>query len=306
MPTAQAPIASDFNEQSTAADVIWGHDLRGKTAIVTGGSAGIGLETTKALVSAGAKVIVPARDLAKAKAALGDLGSIEPMELADPKSVADFADRFLKTGAALDLLINNAGIMAPPLSRLARNIESQFATNHVGHFELTVRLWPALKKAKAPRIVALSSLGHRRAPVDFEDWNFEKKPYDRWQGYGQAKTANALFAIGANARGVKAFSVHPGVIVTGLAKFMLPEEIEALKQRTTAAKSPEQGAATTVWAAVSHSLDDKGGVYCADCNIAAPAPDAKALVGVFPWATDAQMAERLWALSEQITGLRIA
>lgn len=305
MPTAQSPVASDFNETSTAADVIRGHDLRGKTAIVTGGSAGIGLETTRALTSAGAKVIIPARDLAKAKAAVGTMATIEPMELTDPGSIASFADAFLKTGTPLDLLICNAGIMAPPLSRAARNIESQFATNHVGHFELTARLWPALKKAAAPRIVALSSLGHRRAPVDFEDWNFEKKPYDRWQGYGQAKTANALFAIGANARGVKAFSVHPGVILTGLAKFMLPEEIEALKQRTTSAKTPEQGAATTVWCAVSKHLDDKGGVYCADCNIAEPAPDPKALKGVFPWATDVAAAEKLWALSEKITGLHV-
>ena len=307
MATAQAPIATDFNEHSTAAEVIRGHDLRGKTAIVTGGSAGIGLETTKALVSAGAQVIVPARDLTKAKAAIGALAvTLEPMELADPASVAAFADRFLKTGAPLDLLINNAGIMAPPLTRLARNIESQFATNHVGHFELTVRLWPALKKAAAARIVALSSLGHRRAAVDFEDWNFEKKPYDRWAGYGQAKTANALFAIGANARGVKAFSVHPGVIATGLGKFMLPEEIEALKARASSLKSPEQGAATTIWCAVSHQLDDKGGVYCADCNIAeAVAADSNALHGVFPWARDAEAAERLWALSETITGLHI-
>ncbi|MFT3836373.1 MAG: SDR family NAD(P)-dependent oxidoreductase [Myxococcaceae bacterium] len=305
MPSAQTPVASDFNETSTAAEVIRGHDLRGKTAIVTGGSAGIGLETTRALTSAGAKVIVPARDLAKAKAAVGTMATIEPMELTDPASIAAFAEAFLKTGAPLDLLICNAGIMAPPLSRAARNIESQFATNHIGHFELTARLWPALKKAAAPRIVALSSLGHRRAAVDFEDWNFEKKPYDRWQGYGQAKTANALFAIGADARGVKAFSVHPGVILTGLAKFMLPEEIEALKQRTTAAKTPEQGAATTVWCAVSRQLDDKGGVYCADCNIAEPAPDPKALKGVFPWATDAAAAEKLWALSEKITGLHV-
>jgi NAD(P)-dependent dehydrogenase (short-subunit alcohol dehydrogenase family) len=176
MPTAQAPIASEFDATSTAASVIRGHDLRGKTAVVTGGAAGIGLETTRALASARARVIVPARDVGKAKAAVGALAAVEPMELTDPDSIAALAERFLKTGQPLDLLINNAGIMAAPLTRVARNIEAQFATNHVGHYELTVRLWPALRKAKAARMVSLSSVGHRRASVDFDDWNFENKP----------------------------------------------------------------------------------------------------------------------------------
>ena len=306
MPTPQAPIASDFNARSIAAEVIRGHDLRGKTAVVTGGSAGIGLETTRALSSAGVRVIVPARDLEKARAAVGTLATVEPMELTDPPSIAAFADRFLKTGQPLDLLINNAGVMATPLSRPARNIESQFATNHVGHFELTVRLWPALRKAQAPRLVSLSSLGHRRAPVDFNDWNFEHKPYDRWEAYGQSKSANALFARGANARGVKAFSVHPGAIWTGLSKFMSPEDVAAFEKRLEKVKTVEQGAATTVWCAVSRQLDGLGGVYCEDCNIAAPVPaDSPALTGVRPWAMEPALAERLWALSEKITGLRI-
>jgi NAD(P)-dependent dehydrogenase (short-subunit alcohol dehydrogenase family) len=308
MPTPQAPIASDFNRDSTAAEVIRGHDLRGRTAIVTGGSAGIGLETTRVLSSAGARVIVPARDVAKAKAAVGKLATVEPMELTDPASVAAFADRFLATGTPLDLLINNAGIMANPLTRVARNIESQFATNHVGHFELTVRLWPALKKAQAPRMISLSSVGHRRAPVDFDDWNFERKPYDRWAAYGQSKSANALFALGANARGVKSFSVHPGGILTGLGKFMTREETEFLVARAqNMMKTVEQGAATTVWAAVSHQLDGLGGVYCENCNIAEPVPaDSQETRGVRPYAMDPVLAERLWALSEKITGLSIA
>jgi len=306
MPSPQTPIASDFNASSTAAEVIRGHDLRGKTAIVTGGSAGIGLETTRALSSAGAMVIVPARDIEKARAAVGKLGIVEPMELADPASIAAFAVRFLKSGVALDLLINNAGIMATPLTRVARNIESQFATNHVGHFELTIRLWPALERAQAPRIVALSSLGHRRSPVDFDDWNFERRPYDRWAAYGQSKSANALFAIGANARGVKAFSLHPGAIWTGLGKFMTPEDIAAFEKRAQNVKTPEQGAATTVWCAVSRQLDGLGGVYCEDCNVAVPvAADSQETHGVRPWATDPALAERLWTLSEEITGLRI-
>src|SRR5215470_12985388 len=308
MPTPQAPIGSDFNARSTAADVIRGHDLRDRTAVVTGGSAGIGLETTRALSSAGARVIVPARDVEKARAAVGTLAVVEPMELTDPASIAAFADRFLKTGQPLDLLINNAGIMAAPLSRVARNIESQFATNHVGHFELAVRLWPALRKAQASRVVSLSSLGHRRAPVDFEDWNFERKPYDRWAAYGQSKSANALFALGANARGVKSFSVHPGGIHTGLGKFMSREEREALLARAQyTMKTVEQGAATTIWAAVARQLDTLGGVYCENCNIAEPVPaDSQETRGVRPWATDPALAERLWALSEQITGLKIA
>ena len=308
MPTPQARIASDFNRDSTAAEVIRGHDLNGKTAIVTGGSAGIGLETTRVLASAGARVIVPARDVQKATAAVYKLAIVEPMELTDAASVAAFADRFLKAGTPLDLLINNAGIMANPLTRVARNIESQFGTNHVGHFELTVRLWPALKKAAAPRIVALTSVGHRRSPVDFDDWNFERRPYDRWVAYGQSKSANALFAIGANARGVKAFSVHPGGILTGLGKFMTPEETEALISRArNMMKTVEQGAATSVWAAVSRQLDGLGGVYCEDCNIATPVPaDSQETRGIRPWAMDPALAERLWTLSEQITGLAIA
>ncbi len=307
MPTPQAPIRSEFNASSTAADVIHGHDLSGKTAIVTGGSAGIGLETTRALASAGARVVVPARDVEKARGAVGTLATVEPMELTDPASIAAFADRFLKSGLTLDLLINNAGIMAAPLSRVARGIESQFATNHVGHFELTVRLWPALRKAQAPRIISLSSVGHRRAPVDFDDWNFERKPYDRWAAYGQSKSANALFAIAANARGVKSFAVHPGGILTGLAKFMTLEEMEFFAARAQSLmKTVEQGAATTVWCAVSRQLDTLGGVYCENCNIAEPVPaGSEEPHGVRPYAMDPALAERLWALSEKITGLGV-
>jgi NAD(P)-dependent dehydrogenase (short-subunit alcohol dehydrogenase family) len=306
MPSAQQPIASPFGFSSTAAEVVRGHDLRGKTAIVTGGSAGIGLETTRALSSAGARVVVPARDVAKAKTAVGNLATVEPMELTQPDSIAAFAEQFVKSGAALDLLVNNAGIMAAPLTRVARGIESQLATNHFGHFELTLRLWPALQRAKAARIVSVSSVGHRRSPFLFEDWNFEKSPYDRWVAYGQAKTANVLFAVAANARGIKSFSLHPGAIVTGLAKFMLPEEMDALKTRAAEFKTPEQGAATTVWCAVSPLLEGLGGVYCENCNVAEQVPnDSKLTSGVRPWATDAALAERLWTLSEEITSLRV-
>jgi NAD(P)-dependent dehydrogenase (short-subunit alcohol dehydrogenase family) len=156
--------------------------------------------------------------------------------------------------------------------------------------------------------VALTSVGHRRSPVDFEDWNFERRPYDRWKAYGQSKSANALFALAANARGIPAFSVHPGGILTALGKFMTPEETEALVSRArNMMKTVQQGAATTVWAAVSRQLDALGGVYCEDCNIAQPVPgDSQETRGVRPWATDPSLAERLWTLSEQITGLGIA
>lgn len=306
MPTAQAPVASEFDATSTAADVVRGHDLRGRIAVVTGGAAGIGLETTRALASAGARVIVPARDVGKAKAAVGVMAEVEPMELTDPASIAAFAERFSRSGQPLDLLVNNAGIMATPLTRVARGVESQLATNHVGHYELTVRLWPALRRAEAARVVSLSSVGHRRAAVDFDDWSFERRPYDRWQAYGQSKSANALFALAADARGVKAFSVHPGAIVTGLTRFMTQDEKDDLVQRATL-KTPEQGAATTVWCAVSRRLDHAGGVYCQDCNVAEPVrgdPQGPG-PGVRPWAMDPTLAERLWALSEQLTGLGV-
>jgi NAD(P)-dependent dehydrogenase (short-subunit alcohol dehydrogenase family) len=322
MHAPQAPLRSDFNAFSTAAEVVRGHDLRGKVAVVTGGAAGVGLETTRALVSAGAEVIVPARDVAKAAAGLGGLAgaTVEPMELTDPASIAAFAARFLATDRPLHLLVNNAGIMAAPLVRDARGYESQLSTNHLGHFDLTARLWPALRRAQGARVVALSSVGHRRAGVDFDDWNFEHRPYDRWEAYGQSKSANALFAIGVDARGeahgIRSFSVHPGGIVTGLRKFMTPEEIAAspafgkdgrpVIDPERNMKTAEQGAATSVWCAVSHTLDGLGGVYCQDCNVAEPVPaDSTAMRGVRPWAMDPALAERLWTLSERLTGLGV-
>jgi len=323
MHTPQAPLPSDFNAFSTAAEVIRGHDLRGKVAVVTGGAAGVGLETTRALVSAGAQVVVPARDVAKAAAGLGGLAgaSIEPMELTDPASIAAFAERFLATDRPLHVLVNNAGIMAAPLSRDGRGYESQLATNHLGHFELTARLWPALRRAQGARVVALSSVGHRRSAVDFDDWNFERRPYDRWGAYGQSKSANALFALGVDARGeahgIRAFSVHPGGIVTGLAKFMTAEEKAAspafgrdgrpVIDPARNMKTVEQGAATSVWCAVSSALDGHGGVYCQDCNVAEPVPaESPEMRGVRPWAMDPALAERLWTLSERLTGLGVA
>lgn len=320
MSTPQAPIGSGFGAASTAAEVITGRDLRGKTAVVTGGYSGIGVETVRAFRSAGAKVVVPARDMAKARENLAEMPDVAlaPMDLLDPESIDEFAKRFLKQNDKLHILVNNAGIMAPPLSRDSRGYESQFATNHLGHFQLTCVLWPAVIRAKGARVVALSSYGHRRAGVDFHDPNFERREYDPWIAYGQSKTANSLFAVALDSigkrKGVRAFAVHPGGIVTELIRHMSKAEIDASKIIDGAGKpiidpennkkTPQQGAATTVWCATSPQLEGMGGVYCQDCNIARalPTDESTELHGVRPWAIDPVAAGRLWQLSEQLTG----
>ena len=313
--TPQQPIPSGFDFQTTAREVLHGYKLSGKVAIVTGGYSGIGLETTRVLTEAGAHVIVPARTREKAHAAVSQINGaeIEELDLIDPDSIDRFAERFLKSGRQLDILINNAGIMAPPLVRDARGYESQFATNHLGHFQLTVRLWQALKKSGGARVVALSSSGIRFGGVDFEDPNFERREYDKWKAYGQSKSANALFAIALDrlgyADGVRAFAVHPGGILTDLARFMSDAELAAAKSSSGQLKTVEQGAATSVWCATSNQLKDKGGVYCADCDIAPIVSDPSRQAGqlhngVVPWAIDPNLAQQLLNLSEQMTGVK--
>ena len=319
--TPQAPIGSGFGAATTALEVINGIDLRGKTAIVTGGYSGIGTETVRALRAAGASVIVPARNLGKAKDALADMPdvAVAPLDLSDPDSIDRFAQNFIDNNAALHILINNAGVMAPPLSRDARGYELQFSANHLGHFQLTCRLWPALVAAEGARVIALTSFAHRRAGIDFHDPNFETRPYDPWEAYGQSKTANALFAVALDSigrkQGVRAFSVHPGGIITGLVRHMSQEELAAhnvidengkpIIDPENNKKTPEQGAATSVWCATSSQLDGLGGVYCQDCEIARalPSDDSTELHGVRPRATDPVAAGRLWQLSEQMTGV---
>ena len=267
MASAQKPIGSGFGARTSAREAVAGRDLSGKTAIVTGGYSGLGLETTRALAEAGATVIVPARTAEKAKAALADMpGHVgqAALDLADPASIDAFAEDFLATGNALDILLNNAAIMAAPLMRDARGYEAQFATNHLGHFQLTARLWPALQKAGGARVVSLSSIGHRRAPVNLEDPSFDRGEYDKWESYGRAKSANSLFAVGLDKRGathgVRAFAVHPGGIMTDLQRFMPDEEKRAMGwiddqgRINERFKTTEQGAATSVWCAVSPSL----------------------------------------------------
>jgi NAD(P)-dependent dehydrogenase (short-subunit alcohol dehydrogenase family) len=201
--------------------------------------------------------------------------------------------------------------MATPLARDARGFESQLATNHLGHFQLTARLWPALRRASGARVVALSSRAHARAGVDFDDPHFERRPYDKWIAYGQSKTANALFALALDARGephrVRAFSVHPGAVITDLMRSMSDEERRAAVVRSSALsafKSTAQGAATSVWCATSAQLDGMGGVYCEDVDVAeAVGADVPGPSGVRPWAMDPELAEHLWKKSEEWTGV---
>src|SRR6266404_6011164 len=201
--TEQKPLPSGFGARTTAEEALGGADLRGKVAIVTGGHAGLGLETTRVLSNAGATVVIGSRDLKKAQMAVAKMKNVEigQLDLASPNSIDRFANAFLSSNRPLDLLINNAGIMATPLMRDDRGYEMQFATNHLGHFQLTAALWEALKKSRNARVVTLSSYGHRIAGVKFTDPNFDKRPYDKWVAYGQSKTANSLFAVELDKRG---------------------------------------------------------------------------------------------------------
>ncbi|MGR6915779.1 SDR family NAD(P)-dependent oxidoreductase [[Actinomadura] parvosata] len=313
MTTPQHKIGSGFGATSTADDVLRGIDLSGKLAIVTGGYSGIGLAATRALAAAGAHVVVPARRRAAAEEALKDVGGaeVDELDLGDLASVRAFAGRFLATGRTADIVITNAGIMACPETRVGPGWEAQFATNHLGHYALVNLLWPAIERGRG-RVVSLSSVGHRRSPIRWDDVHFERG-YDKWAAYGQAKTANVLFAVHLDAlakdAGVRAFAVHPGGILTPLQRHLTREEMVGEgwmdEQGNVLAtfKTPEQGAATEVWAATSPRLAGMGGVYCEDCDVAEAATDPEARSGVRAYATDPGEAARLWALSAQLTGI---
>jgi NAD(P)-dependent dehydrogenase (short-subunit alcohol dehydrogenase family) len=325
MTDLQQPIDSGFNAASTTRDVIAGIDLHGKTAIVTGGYAGLGLETTRTLSSAGATVIVPTRDVGKAKEALrGIVGvEIETLDLIDPASIEAFAARFLASGRPLHILVNSAGIMALPERTLdSRGYEYHFATNHLGHFQLTTRLLHALRAAGGARVVSVSAWAHRLSDVVYGDVNFARRAYQPMLGYAQSKTANILFAVGLDARerqrGIRAFSLHPGSILTGLGRNFTDEQRKAfgvldangerILDPSRQLKTVEQGAATQVWCATSPGLANIGGVYCENVEVARVVPpeergdwkrdDSTRKVGVMPHAIDTANAERLWALSE--------
>jgi NAD(P)-dependent dehydrogenase (short-subunit alcohol dehydrogenase family) len=311
----QRPIGSGFGPRSTAREVLAGVDLGGRNYIVTGGYSGIGLETVRALVEAGASVTVPARSPEAAREALAGLPDVEvaEMDLADLESVRAFARSWRGSGRPLHGLVNNAGIMACPLTRVGPGWESQFAVNHLGHFELARELELCLKAAGGARVIALSSTAHIMSDVHWDDPHFRSHDYDKWQAYGQAKTADALFALGLDRRwaadGVRAFSVHPGGIFTPLQRHLGDEEMVALGWKnpdgtlSEAAmrmiKTPEQGAATTVWALTSPRLDGMGGVYCEDCDVAQLADEnSQRYQHVRPWACSEAGADRLWAMSE--------
>ena len=319
--TAQQPVASPFGMRSTAAEVIAGIDLSGKTALVTGGYSGLGLETVRALAGAGAKLFVGARRPDAAAADLsgvaGDI-TILTLDLSDPASIDAFAADLASRTVKLDILINNAAIMACPLARDARGYESQFATNHLGHFQMTARIWPLLKAAGAgTRVVVLSSIGHARSGVDLEDPHFERRAYDKWTAYGQAKSANALFAIHLDVigkpLGIRAFAVHPGGIKTPLQRHLTDEEqiamgwIDKDGNVNPRFKSVQQGAATSVWCAASPQLEGEGGVYCEDCNVAPFWEEGmNPFSAVRPHAVDREKAAALWAASETMTGVSFA
>ena len=329
----QHPIGSGFDSASTTNDVIKGIDLTGKTAIVTGGYAGIGLETVKALVSAGATVIVPARNTEKAKKSLDGIANVEveTMDLMDPNSIDVFAEKFLASDRSLHLLINNAGIMWVPLQRDTRGYESQLSTNYLGHFQLTVRLWSALVKADAARVVNVSSWGHHYSPFVFEDPNFLNREFESFSAYGQSKTASILFSLeldnrGKNA-GIRSYSLHPGIISeTELGRNVPHEDLEAygifdkngivINDPSRGLKTISQGASTTVWCATSPQLNNIGGVYCENADIAELDKQADDSSGnldgltmmkdVMPYALDEAIAKKLWSLSEELTGMKLA
>lgn len=315
MSTAQHKIGSGFGATSTADDVLRGVDLTGKLALVTGGYSGIGLETTRALVKAGARVVVPARRPATAEQALAGLSGVEldELDLGDLDSVRGFAERFLASRRTLDIVIDSAGIMACPETRVGPGWEAQFATNHLGHFALVNRLWPAIAPGGA-RVVSVSSRGHHFSGIRWEDVHW-RRGYDKWEAYGQAKTANALFAVHLDRlgrdSGVRAFSLHPGGIITPLQRHLPKAEMvergwideDGNPLDPEGFKTPPQGAATQVWAATSPQLDGLGGVYLEDCDIAEPATEGEERTGVKAWATDPEQAARLWALSAELTGV---
>ncbi len=319
MPLAQQPLQSPFGHRSEAGEVVKGINLAGKTALVTGGASGLGVETVRALAQAGARVIMPVRNRQSGEVVAAELrrdtknNAIETadMDLGEFSSVRAFAKAFVARKIPLDIIINNAGIMATPERRINGRLESQFATNHLGHMLMVGHLSPAL--AKGARIVALSSIGHRISPVRFDDPHFEKQPYDKWVAYGQAKTANALYAVELNRRiepvGMRAYAVHPGGIATNLQRDLSQDEmrafgwIDAEGKVNERFKTPAGGAATAVWCATSPLLASGGGVYCEDCNVAAQVPaDHKGFEGVRPWAIDGEAAKRLWTLSEELLG----
>lgn len=314
----QKKLNSGFHAKTEPSEILKGKDLSGKVAVVTGGYSGIGLETSRALVAAGAKVYVPVRTPHKAKENLKDIAGeviVDTMDLADLVSVRDYTASVVSRESKLDFLINNAGIMACPESRVGNNWESQFGVNHIGHFVLTNELLPLLLNAGSARVVCLSSIAHRRSDILWDDIHFESTDYEKWTAYAQAKTANALFALGLDMKyreqGIQGFAVHPGGILTPLQRHLPNEEMMALgwtdadgnlsEQVAAMFKSTTQGCSTSLWAATSELLADTGGLYCEDCDVSDLATeDSPRFFGVAPWAVNEESAVKLWELTEKM------
>ncbi|MBT4162538.1 MAG: SDR family NAD(P)-dependent oxidoreductase [Gammaproteobacteria bacterium] len=309
-----------FGSQTTTDEVLKGIDLTGKIAIVTGASGGLGAETARALASKGCSVTIAARDLSRAEAMAAEIRTstgndsidVGELELDKPDSVRRFASNYLANHDSLNILINNAGVMACPLDRTAEGWEMQFATNHLGHFLLTCLLSPALVNGAPARVVNLSSGGHNFGPIDFDDIHFNHRDYDKFASYGQSKSANILFSIELDNRlkdrGVRANAVHPGVIVTDLGRHMTQEDIEAITGNRPEGSPPMEykevpaGAATSVWLATSPELEGTGGQYAQDCQLVAPDGPEAGTGGWASWAQGDDNAARLWTLSEGMLG----
>ena len=311
----QKPVDSGFGAKSEPAEVLKDIDLEGKVAMVTGGYSGIGLETTRALKEAGARVIVPARRKDVAKSALSGIVESEDilnLDLADPSSAQSFVNEFVDSGMSLDILINNAAVMACPQMPTKEGWDLQFAVNHIGHFIITKGLLRAMSSSGS-RIVTLSSTGHKLSGIQWEDVHFEES-YDKWKAYGQSKTAASLLAIEISERmkdeGIKTYSVHPGGIFTPLQRHLEKEEMIALgwlgedgelsEMAAANFKSPTQGASTSLWCATSPMLEEVSGVYCENCDVAVRQEDGPMAryIGVADWAVDTDEAAKLWDYTE--------
>jgi len=312
-------MTTPFGTETSAEEAARNIDLSGQTIVITGGSAGLGVETARVLSACGAKIVSVVRDEAKGLAAAATIRENVPsaeiemavLDLFDLDSVRRGADDIAKRFPRIDRLINNAGVMACPLDRTAQGLDTQLGTNHLGHFVLTARLIPPLLAGAPARIVNLSSAGHRLSPFRFEDPFFEKDDYNKWIAYGQAKTANVLFSVALDKRfkdrGIRSFAVHPGAIQTELGRHMDANDVKDLMDRRgdrppMTFKQVPQGAATTVWAATAPELDGRGGLYCEDCGVAESIEDPNLDQGVLSWALDEKAAERLWTLSEEWSG----
>lgn len=316
-------MTTRFGALSTTDEVLAGIDLSGKRALVTGVSAGLGVETARALAAHGAWVVGAARDLAKAETATGEVraqatgsGGLDlvQLDLASLASVRASADALVAAGEPFDLVVANAGVMAAPRGKTVDGFETQFGTNHLGHFVLVNRIAALVRPGG--RVISLSSAGHRFADVDLEDPNFDRAPYAEFVAYGRSKTANALFAVEFDrrhkARGVRAAAVHPGAIETELTRHMTAEAMQQIIDSINAAqdkggepftwKTIPQGAATSVWAGVVAPADLIGGKYCEDCHIAEVNSDPGIRGGVQPYAIDPARAKALWAMSEEMVG----